>query len=72
MKALVLLLIILPNTTGCGLYVLHNALERNADNKDRYEQHRHQERMKELELQEKRDKMRQTPTNGEIVRNNPF
>ena len=64
-----------PNMTGCGLLILHSALERNADNKETREAHRHQERMRELQLQE-RLQDRQYPTNvgadAGIVRDNPF
>lgn len=68
--------LLLPNMTGCGLLILHSALERNADRKEIHEQHRHQERMRELQLQE-RLQDRQYPqggytTDAGIVRDNPF
>ena len=68
------MLVIVPNVTGCGLLVVHNALERNADRKELQERHRHQERMRELELQE-RLMNKQYPEQGDagsIVRDNPF
>ena len=64
-------------TSGCVPFIVHNALERNADNKERYETHRHREKMRELDIQEKALKQQapQYPTyetDGGIVRDNPF
>lgn len=75
--AIISILLILPNVTGCGLLVLHSALERNADRKEVQERHRHQERMRELYLQERlQDKQypQQPTSSGDagIVRDNPF
>jgi hypothetical protein len=66
--------LLVPNMTGCGLLILHSALERNADNKETHEQHRHQERMRELQLQERlMDKQYpQGGTDAGIVREAPF
>jgi hypothetical protein len=74
MGRIIVLLLILPNISGCGLIILHNALERNADRKASHEEHRHQERMKELQLQERlQDKQYpQVPTDAGIVRDTPF
>ena len=51
--------------------ITHNALERNADRKEWQEKHRHQERMRELDLQEKLIN-RQLPADAGIVRDNPY
>lgn len=53
--------------------ITHNALERNADRKEWQEKHRHQERMRELDLQEKLIN-RQYPqgSDGGIVRELPY
>ena len=73
--AIVLMTLILPNTTGCGYIILNNALERHADRKEVQERNRHQERMRELELQEKlmnKQYPQQGGDAGAIVRDNPF
>jgi hypothetical protein len=68
--------LLLPNMTGCGLLILHSALERNADRKETHEAHRHQERMRELDLQQRlQDKQYPqvyTTDGGAIVRETPF
>lgn len=68
---IIVLLLILPNITGCGLLILHSALERNADRKDTHEQHRHQERMRELDIQDKALRLPKESDAG-IVRESPF
>jgi len=75
---LIIFALLLPNMTGCvaliGGVVANNALERNADRKEIQERHRHQERMRELQLQERlQDKQYPQPTtDAGIVRDNPF
>lgn len=74
--AIVGIALVLPNLTGCGYIILNNALERHADHKEQAERNRHQERMRELQLQERlQDKQYpQVTTGGDagIVRDNPF
>lgn len=72
MGRVIILLLILPNISGCGLLVLHSALERNADNKETHESHRHQERMRELDIQERQLQRVQPLQDAGIVRDNPF
>lgn len=77
---LICLALLLSNTTGCvaliGGVVANNALERHDDRKTLQERNRHQERMRELQLQERlQDKQYpQVQTGGDagIVRDNPF
>lgn len=73
MKAyiLALMVVVLPNSTGCAAIIANNALENHHERKSREIEYRHQERMKELELQEKRLKQNQ-PTSPQIVRDTPF
>lgn len=54
--------------------ITHNALERNADSKETHERHRHQERMRELDLQEKVINRQYTPSSSDagIVRDDPY
>ncbi len=54
--------------------ITHDALGRNADRKEWVEKHRHQERMRELDLQEKviNRQYPQGEVDGGIVRDNPF
>jgi hypothetical protein len=82
-----LVAILLCTTSGCvplmAGAITHNALERNSDRKEWQEKHRHQEKMRELDLQEKWMKMQQPqaptyptyptyPTDAGIVRESPF
>lgn len=68
-KALAIgILLLLPNTTGCGFIIAQNAISRHYDMRDKEVEYRHQERMRELQLQEQRQ--RQQP--GQIVREVPF
>jgi hypothetical protein len=76
-----LVAILLCTTSGCvplmAGAITHNALERNSDRKEWQEKHRHQEKMRELDIQEQWVKQ-QTPqyptytTDAGIVRDNPF
>jgi hypothetical protein len=52
-KLIIVVLLVIPNTTGCAGLIVASALSRNADRKETHEYHRHQERMKELDLQER-------------------
>lgn len=75
-KVLMLLLVVF-NTTGCAGFIVASALGRNADRKEWQEKHRHQEKMRELDLQEKWMKMQQPQaptytTDAGIVRETPF
>jgi len=67
---LIIFALLLPNMTGCGLIIAHNAIERHYDVRDREVEYRHQERMRELQLQEQRLRLQQQQ--GQIVRDNPF
>jgi len=79
-----LLLFILSTTSGCvplmAGAITHNALERNSDRKEWQEKHRHQEKMRELDIQEMsvRQQTPQTPiyptftVDAGIVREMPF
>jgi hypothetical protein len=74
MKAITLAficLIILPNTTGCGLIIAHNAIQRHYDVRDREVEYRHQERMRELQIREQ-ELQRAKGVPAPIVRDNPF
>lgn len=76
MRSMILLLAALLslNSTGCGWLVVGRALDRHYDARDREIEYRHQERMKELQLQEKAlQQQKPAPaTTGAIVRENPF
>lgn len=54
--------------------ITHNALERNANRKEWQEKHRHQEKMRELDLQEKliNRQYQQDGADAGIVRDIPF
>ena len=72
-----MLLLVVFNTTGCAGLIVANALDRNADRKELHEKHRHQEKMRELDLQDKWMKMQQPQaptyaTDAGIVRDTPF
>jgi len=75
-KAITLLtiILILPNTTGCAALIAADAIGRHDDRRRTEIQYRHQERMRELDLQEKRLKLeyQQRQGDGGIVRDNPF
>jgi hypothetical protein len=69
-QLLILTFLVLPNSTGCGLIIAHNAIQRHYDVRDREVEYRHQERMKELELQKQQIQQQQPPP--PIVREVPF
>jgi len=64
MKAYILLLALLP---GCG----GGIISRHYDMRDKEIEYRHQERMRELDIQERKLKQNQ-PTQTQIVREAPF
>ncbi len=81
MKAAITIICFALLSNGCvpmmAGAITHNALERNADRKEWVEKHRHQERMRELDLQEKviNRQYPQSPqgeVDGGIVRESPF
>jgi hypothetical protein len=84
MKNYILLLLLLCAPSGCvplmAGAITHNALERNSDRKEWQEKHRHQEKMRELDIQERwvkaqQPQVQQAPTyttDAGIVRDNPF
>jgi hypothetical protein len=78
MKPAIMLVCVALLCNGCvpliAGAITSNALERNADRKETHESHRHRERMRELDLQE-RLMDRQYPQGGGdagIVRDNPY
>ena len=75
---LVCVALLLSHMVGCvpliAGAITHNALERNSDRKEWTEKHRHQERMRELDLQERLMDRQYPQGSGDagIVRDNPF
>jgi hypothetical protein len=70
-----IVLVILLNTTGCAGLIVASALSRNADRKETHEYHRHQERMRELDLQERlmnRQYPQSQTTDAGILRESPY
>lgn len=70
----ILFAFLLSNTTGCAAIIAADAIGRHDDRRRQEIQYRHQERMRELDLQEKRLKLEyQRPqSDGGIVRDSPF
>lgn len=69
------LLLLLSNTTGCAAIIAADAIGRHDDRRRQEIQYRHQERMRELDIQEKRLKLEyQQPqqADGGIVRETPY
>ncbi len=76
MKAytLILMALLLPNSTGCAALIAADAIGRHDDRRRQEIEYRHQERMRELDIQERRLKQNLPPTttDGGIVRESPF
>jgi hypothetical protein len=79
MKTAIMLMCVVLLCNGCvpliAGAITHNALERNSNRKEWVEKHRHQERMRELDLQEKlinRQYPQQDSGDAGIVRDAPY
>jgi hypothetical protein len=76
MKAytLILVVLLLPNSTGCAAFIAAGALQNHHNRKWQEMEYRHQEKMRELDIQERRFKQNPPPqtTDGGIVRETPF
>lgn len=68
LNRLVLALLLVTTCNGCAALLVHDALDRNMSRKERAEANRHQERMRELDILERRLKQ----SNTVIITQNPF
>lgn len=71
---LALIVLVMPNGTGCAAVIAAGALQNHHNRKWQEMEYRHQEKMRELDIQERRLKQNPAPppTDGGIVREMPF